>query len=103
MLEALRLFEAGGDPHEQAVIWFNLADLYYSMNLVDAALEQVQKAHQAFSQLKSGWTSRARQLMQTLERLPRTPMAESASAPEVELDLPDSLTFDASGTDDDES
>src|SRR5262249_26059270 len=52
MLEALRLFEAGGDPHEQAVIWFNLADLYYSMNLIDAAMEQVQKAHQAFSQLK---------------------------------------------------
>jgi len=100
MLEALRLFEEGGDPHEQAVIWFNLADLYYSMGLTDPALDYAQKAHQAFSNLKSGWTSRARQLMQTLERLPRQPAPDTGAAdpppPGTSLVLPDS---DADGDD----
>jgi len=87
MLEALRLFEEGGDPHEQAVIWFNLADLYYSMGLVDPALEYAQKAHKALSDLKSGWTSRARQLTQTLERFPRQPSTGSATASAGLLDF----------------
>ncbi len=79
MLEALRLFEGASDPHERAVLWFNLADLYYSMGLIDPALDYARKAHAALSDLKSGWTSRARQLMQTLERIPR--QAEPAPSP----------------------
>ena len=71
MLEAAEAFDSGGDPHELAVLWFNLADLYLSMGAYDEAWDYAEKALQAFTQLKSGWSSRARQLVETLQRIPR--------------------------------
>ncbi len=99
MLEALRMFEEGGDPHEQAILWFNLADLYYSMGLIEPALEYVQKAYQTFSNLKSGWTSRARQLLQTLQRIPREQMTPSVSNTGAPLDLDTPTESDVSSPD----
>ena len=76
MLEAAAAFDGGGDPHELAVLWFNLADLYLSMGAYDEAWDYAEKALEAFTQLKSGWSSRARQLVDTLQRIPRPEPSE---------------------------
>jgi tetratricopeptide (TPR) repeat protein len=71
MLDALEAFDSGGDPHERAVLWFNLADLYLAMGAYDGSWEYAEKALEAFTRLKSGWGSRARQLIETLQRIPK--------------------------------
>jgi tetratricopeptide (TPR) repeat protein len=70
MLEALRTFEAGKYPHEQAIIWLNLADLYLASGSYAPAWEYARKAHDTFTRLKSGWVSRSRQVLKVLEGLP---------------------------------
>lgn len=84
MLEALRAFETGGYPHAQAVLWFNLADLYLAMGAYDEAWEYANKALDAFVALKSGWSSRARQLIQVLQSIPKEESSPEGLASEID-------------------
>ena len=67
MLEALETLEQQPDPHERAVVWLNLADLYFAMGLHDQAWSYAQQAEEAFARLQSGWVARAEELVATLE------------------------------------
>ncbi|GAB4468889.1 MAG: hypothetical protein Kow00124_03560 [Anaerolineae bacterium] len=69
LLEALDLFEKQANPHEQAVICFNLADLYLAMGLYSQAWEYARDAFETFEGLKSGWAARAKELLDTLQEL----------------------------------
>jgi tetratricopeptide (TPR) repeat protein len=80
LLEALATLEQEGDPHEQAIVWFNLADLYFSMGLYDQAWTYAEQAHDTFEELKSGLLPRAKALRARLEKIP-TPDSDSGYAP----------------------
>jgi len=70
LLEALAMLEQEGDPHEQAVVWFNLADLYFSMGLYEQAWTYVEQAKDTFEEMKSGLLPRVKELRARLEKLP---------------------------------
>ena len=57
-------------PHERAVIWVNLADLYLSMGAYDQAWEFAQRADEVLSRLDSGWLDRVQEIMEILESVP---------------------------------
>jgi tetratricopeptide (TPR) repeat protein len=90
MTEALDIFGSQGDPHEQAVLWLNAADLYLSMGLYDRSWDYAQRAYDTFDRLKSDWKKAARDLMDTLESIPDEPAVdEEAFSPLAGLpDLP---------------
>lgn len=83
LLSALEVIEKGDDPHQLAVTWLDTADLYFSMGVFDVALDYAQKAQATFEKLKSGWGSRARQLVQTIQSIP----AAASPAPIVNSDI----------------
>jgi tetratricopeptide (TPR) repeat protein len=90
LLGALEAFEKGGDPHQQAVIWFNLGDLYFSTGGFDTALDYAQKAQATFEKLKSGWGSRARQLVQAIQSVPASSMPQTG--PDEDINTPEDFS-----------
>ncbi len=102
-LEALAAFERQANPHEQAVVWLNLADLYFAMRLYDQAWRYANQAHDVFFRLKSGLSEHARTLVEALEDLVSSeeedaelfaPPASQAGAPPDEGLYNDSDLYD---------
>lgn len=87
LLEALDALEQQPDPHEQAVLWLNLADLYLAMGLYDRAWSYAQQAEEVFDRLQSGWAERAKELVTMLEDFVEQP----AEQEEGEEETPPSL------------
>lgn len=80
LLEAVELLDHQNAPHEQAIVWLNLSDLYLAMGLYEQAWEFAERSHTALTRLKSGWLERAKELLDTLESIPEE------SEPEPEQD-----------------
>ncbi|MCC6904354.1 MAG: tetratricopeptide repeat protein [Anaerolineae bacterium] len=82
MLEALEQIERIKPEvlHEKAIVWLNLADLYFAMGLYDQSWDYASRAHTVLARLKSGWEPDARKLMRALESLP-VPEEEEAEEP----------------------
>jgi tetratricopeptide (TPR) repeat protein len=70
LLEALAAVEKRNTPHEKAVLWLNVADLYLAMQLYEQSWRYARQAHETFTRLKSGWTVQAQELLDTLTSLP---------------------------------
>jgi tetratricopeptide (TPR) repeat protein len=70
LLEALASLEKRQKtPHEKAVLWLNLADLYLAMQRYEQSWRYAQQAHESFARLKSGWTVQAQELLDTLSSI----------------------------------
>ncbi len=103
LLEALEATEQQSDAHEQAILWLNLADLYFAMQLYDEAWPYAEQALEAFTHLKSAWTDQAKGLVTALERAieetttkeaatpGESPVNESPFTPSEELPGPEGL------------
>jgi tetratricopeptide (TPR) repeat protein len=70
LLQALQTFDDEPDIHERAIICFNLAELYYSMQLYEQAWEYAEQAQTVFTQLRSGWLTLAKELIEMLNSIP---------------------------------
>jgi tetratricopeptide (TPR) repeat protein len=79
MVDAAEGLERIGDLHQQAVNWFNLADLYMAMELYDQAWDYAERAHEVFAKLKSGWLDRAKSMLATLESITKAEHQERLS------------------------
>jgi tetratricopeptide (TPR) repeat protein len=99
LVQASEALEKVNDPHEVAVTWVNLADLYLSMGLYDNAWDHAERALEALSKLKSVWTERAREIIATLESIPEVNLEEDEpDEPAEETSPQDDGPLDLSGT-----
>lgn len=76
-LEALALLEKFKYAHELAIVWLNLADLYFAMGNYAQAWEYASRAHQTLVNMGSGMANQARALVETLEPLRGTSPLQS--------------------------
>jgi tetratricopeptide (TPR) repeat protein len=67
LLEALGDLERTGGTHQRALVWLNLADLYYAMQTYDQAWRYAERARDALDKLPSRWAEQAADLLETLE------------------------------------
>lgn len=79
LFEALSALKQEPHVHEQAVVWLNLADLYFSMRLLEQAWEYADRADKVFRQLGSDCAEQSRGLLTALERLSAAAMPEDDS------------------------
>lgn len=86
LLEALSQMKRLPQLHEQAVMWLNLADLYYAMDLYEQAWNYAERADEIFQQLKSEHGAQSRRLLAALERIPPPANASPDELPEEPLD-----------------
>nr|MBN1229426.1 tetratricopeptide repeat protein [Anaerolineae bacterium] len=70
-LDALNMLKDSAAPHDLAILWLNLADLYLAMDIYDQALNYARQASKAFSHLKSGLLPRSAELLDIVEQLAR--------------------------------
>ncbi|NDJ54131.1 MAG: tetratricopeptide repeat protein [Chloroflexi bacterium] len=70
MTEALRTYESTESYYDQAVLWFNLAEVYLAMDLVDQAWDYALQARDAFKALKVAALEQAEELVEWIENLP---------------------------------
>ena len=100
LLEAQAVLENRQTPHEKAVIWLNLADLYLAMQLYEQSWRCARQAHATFSQLESGWTAQAQELLDTLSRIPtEVPEPVSDDALRASLEPDDGIRLRDEGSD----
>jgi len=80
MIQALRNLERLNVPHEQAILWLNLAGLYLAMGDYGRAWDYGERAHETLVRLKSAWADRARDLLDALASISEV-AGESEEAP----------------------
>jgi tetratricopeptide (TPR) repeat protein len=89
-------------PHEQAVVWANLADLYLSMGTYEQAWDFAERADEVLSRLNSGWQDRVQDIIATLESLPvevdeeeeiQDPLVQPPSPADDFLNVSSTVTF----------
>jgi tetratricopeptide (TPR) repeat protein len=88
MLEALEIIQTEAPLYDRAVLWLNLADLYFAMRLYDRAWTYAEQALRTFEQLKSDLAGQARDLLDVLEEIPDEPAPTAPGSPPPESPPP---------------
>lgn len=68
-LEAMSHLEKSGHVHELAVVWLNLADLYFAMGNYTGAWDYASRAQRELQKMGSGIEAQAKTLVETLNPL----------------------------------
>lgn len=85
---ALGDLERTGGAHQRALVWLNLADLYFAMQSYEQAWRYAEQAREALDKLPSRWADQATDLLETLEDYLKPAAEEPHTAPPPEAPSP---------------
>ncbi len=84
MQQALTRFQRLDMPHEVAIVQYNLADLYLSMNQLERAWELAEQSHTALKELRSVWFDASSELRNMIQNTLATREEQRRQAEEAE-------------------